>query len=142
MLQDNIEKNKRKFKRTIFDNQTKEVFSVEERQLIFTDLYWDLDFFEWVRHYDIFYRCCNDKPSYKNCEEGWVGLYDFRFKVMDIKGLIADKTNLMDFIDEITSNDEEVIQELHGDYDTIGYLEIINFYELEHDCLKIGELEE
>jgi len=114
-----------------------ELVYFETKDYRFEDLGCETSFFEWVSHFKIIMK--DDTFIY---EDGIIDLNLFRDMVFKIQELIETNKPLMDFIDESTENDDEVIFELHGDEVNLGYLDIIDFYKLEHDCLKIGELEE
>jgi len=113
-----------------------ELVYFEKKDYRFEDLDYETSFIEWVSHFKIIMK--DDTFIY---EDGIIDLDLFRDMVFKIQELTETNKPLMDFIDEITENDEEVIFELHGDEVSLGYLDIIDFYKLEHDCLKIGELE-
>jgi len=113
-----------------------ELVYFEKKDYRFEDLDYETSFIEWVSHFKTIMK--DDTFIY---EDGVINLDVFRQMVFKIQELTETNKPLMDFIDEITENDEEVIFELHGDEVSLGYLDIIDFYKLEHDCLKIGELE-
>ena len=139
MITDKLSINKREFTREITNSETDETILFEKRKYLFEDLCDETEFIEWVKHFEMVWDCSH-KDSYVNFKLGVDSLYLFREMVFKIKELIYDKTPLMDFIDEITEDDEDIKYELHGEEESIGFLDIIEFYELEHDCLKIGEL--
>ena len=113
----------------------------KEKDYLFKDLNSETPFFEWVDHFEQV-TSSRHKDETLILEDGWDYLEIFVSKVFKIQGLIETDKPLMDFIDEITENDNQIIEELHGDEVLLGYLDIIEFYKLEHDCLKIGELAE
>ena len=110
----------------------------KEKDYRFEDLNWETPFFEWVDHFEQV-TSSRHKDDTFIFENGMDQLNDFVDMVFKIQELIETDKLLMDFIDEHTEDDESVIEMLHGDDVNLGYLDIIEFYKLEHDCLKIGD---